>query len=351
VQEKNAFSQPDIATRAVFHLGDCLEILDGLTANSVDLIYLDPPYFLSREFSLEGGNSDVSFKRGWEDSEILTEYESLGHLLGQEDLGRYMSFMHRRLSAMREVLKESGSIFLHIGTEEGPYLRIVLDSVFGHKNLRSTITWQRSHPHNNLKRSIGGVSDFIYYYTKSNKYKFNVLHLPHDEKYLTNSFNNEDDIGRYALAPIIQERARVGFFYEFEGLVPPNGWRVKEETLQRLSKEGRIHWGTNRPYKKIYLHEAQGPALQNIWTDVYNITRTDIDKRRYPTQKPIALLRRIIEVATDPGDLVLDPFSGSGTTVAAALSLGRRGVGIDASKEAIAISQNRILEQDEGKLF
>jgi DNA modification methylase len=250
--------------------------------------------------------------------------------------------MHFRIVELHRVLKETGSLFFHIGPNEAPYIKLLLDMTFGMNNHRSTITWQRSHPHNNVKNALGSVSDFIYYYTKSDKYTFNLVYKEHDSKYLANSFNNSDSRGRYALAPIIQEKSRKGHVYEFNGVTPPFGWRVKLETLTELHSKNLIHWGASRPYKKVYLEEAKGTPLQNIWTDIHNITRTDVDKRHYPTQKPVKLLERIIAVASTEGCLVLDPFCGSGTTLVAAKNLGRNFIGIDANPEAIQITEERL---------
>ncbi len=339
---------------ADFHHADCLEFLRSYDGQLFDLVYLDPPYFLDRNFSLEAASNDVSFRGDWKHQEVESYCEKIAASTGGDALVRYLSFLYPRLVLLREKMADTGSIFLHIGPKEAPYVRMLLDNVFGLENWRTSITWQRSHPHNNLKRALGNVSDFIYYYTKSKSFTFNLLYTPHDEVYLSNCFSNEDEVGSYALAPIIQERSRKGHHFEYNSYSPPHGWRVRRETLEAYDKEGKIHWGKNRPYKKVYLHEAKGAQLQNIWSDIHNITRTEVDKRKYPTQKPVALLQRIIELASNPGDLVLDPFCGSGTTVAAALSLGRSGVGVDISEAAIEVSRSRLetaKEASAGTLF
>lgn len=333
---------------------DCLDFLTQYKGPKFDLIYLDPPYFLSREFALEAKDDSIKFQGGWEDHEINALVHDIAGITGNTSLVKYLSWMYPRLKLMHEHLNEQGSFFLHIGTREGPYLNILLDEIYGMNNWRSTITWQRSHPHNNMKKSLGNVSDFIYYYSKSSKYTFNLLHTPHDETYLSNSFSNEDERGAYALAPVIQERARKGFFYEYKNIVPPNGWRIRIESLKALDEDGRIHWGANRAYKKVYLEEAKGAALQNIWSDIYNITRTEVDSRKYPTQKPIKLLERIIGLSSNEGDLVYDPFCGSGTTLAAGAGMGRKVLGTDISLDAIEITNSRvkrILETNQNKLF
>lgn len=324
---------------------DCLDFLADYDGPKFDLIYLDPPYFLSREFSLEAASNKLSFKGDWKDQEVHSLAESIAGATKNESLVKYLSWLYPRIELMHKHLSETGSFFLHIGTREAPYTNVLLDEIFGMKNWRSTITWQRSHPHNNMSKSLGNVSDFIFYYSKSNDYTFNLLHTPHDEVYLSNSFSNEDENGPYALAPVIQERSRKGHFYEYKGVTPPFGWRVRKESLENLDKEGRIHWGSNRAYKKVYLHEAKGAALQNIWSDIYNITRTEVDRRKYPTQKPLKLLERIIELASNEGDLVYDPFCGSGTTLVAAAKLKRRLVGNDISAEAVKLTTKRVMQE------
>lgn len=333
---------------------DCLDFLSTYDGPKFDLVYLDPPYFLDRIFSLEAASTDVSFQGGWENQEIEEFCHQIADRSGSPALVKYLSWLYPRLQLIHSHMSETGSIFLHIGTREGPYVSLLLDHIFGFKNWRSTITWQRSHPHNNMTKSLGNVSDYIYYYSKSNKYVFNLLHTPHDEVYLSNSFSNEDEKGPYALAPVIQEKSRKGHFYEYNGVTPPYGWRVRIETLKALDADGRIHWGTNRAYKKVYLEEAKGAALQNIWSDIYNITRTEVDNRKYPTQKPIKLLERIVELASNPGDVVYDPFCGSGTTLTAAVKLDRKAVGSDISPEAVEIAThrvNQVLKEKESKLF
>lgn len=333
---------------------DCLDFLADYDGKKFDLVYLDPPYFLDRTFSLEAASERVSFKGDWDDQEIEEFCHQIGGTSGSPALVKYLSWLYPRLKLIHKNMSDTGSIFLHIGTREGPYVSLLLDRIFGMKNWRSTITWQRSHPHNNMKKSLGNVSDYIYYYSVGSDYTFNLLHTPHDEVYLANSFSNEDERGPYALAPIIQEKSRRGHFYEYNGVTPPFGWRVRIETLKSLDADNRVHWGTNRAYKKVYLEEAKGAALQNIWSDIHNITRTEVDNRKYPTQKPIKLLERIVELASNPGDLVYDPFCGSGTTLAAAKKLGRIPLGSDISPEAVEIAGQRlsaIVESQENTLF
>lgn len=325
------------------YLGDCQDVLPQLNTKA-DLVYLDPPFYLEREFRLEANRDDTSFRGTWTEDDWHPHVEQLLGNVVDRSLLLYLSWLYRRLETIRSAMAPNSSIFVHVGVREGVYLNALLDSMFGSKNWRSTITWQRSHPHNNVTKAIGNVSDLLLYYSMSPAYTFNVQYTAHDEKYLRNSFQNRDERGYYALAPIIQERSRNGHAYSVRGYSPPNGWRVKEEKLLELDRDNRIHWGERRPYKKIYKDETQGAALQNIWTDVHNITRTEIDRRKYPTQKPLSLLERIVRMSSNEGDLVLDPFCGSGTTLLAASRNGRRFIGIDRSADAIAVSDERLRE-------
>ncbi len=322
------------------HQGECLDFLRQYEGPPFDLVYLDPPFFLDKKFEHTIG-SDLSFRRGW-DSESESASCSARLAPHNDELRQYLEFLERRLRKVYEHLSPTGSFFLHIGQSEGAYLKCILDDIFGIKMYRTTITWQRSHPHNNVKFAVGGTSDFIYYYTKSDNFTFNLQYTPHDEVYLANCFHHEDENGPYALAPVLQEKSRRGHKYEINGFSPTYGWRIRLETYLAYEKAGRIHWGANRPYKKIYLHEAKGTPLQNIWTDVYNITRTEKDRRLYPTQKPEKLLERIVLMASKEGDLVFDPFCGSGTTIIAAERLGRSGLGVDVSPAAIEVAKVRL---------
>jgi site-specific DNA-methyltransferase (adenine-specific) len=345
-----AVPQNLVTPRGTLYLGDCLDVLPRL-GPTFDLVYLDPPFYLEREFRLDANRSDTTFQGSWGPDDLhATVHTLLGPLVEPKFL-YYLSWLYRRLEVIKQSLAPTGSLVVHIGIREAIYLTALMDHLFGAKQWRSTITWQRSHPHNNVTKSLGNVSDLLLYYSVSNKYTFNVQYTAHDEKYLRNSFLNQDERGYYALAPIIQERSRTGHMYSVRGYTPPNGWRVKEDRLLELDRDNRIHWGEKRPYKKIYKDEAPGAALQNVWTDVHNITRTEVDRRKYPTQKPLALLERIIRMTTNPGDSVLDPFSGSGTTAVASLRTGRHFAAIDSSSDAFDVASQRIsdeLKQDDG---
>ena len=151
---------------------------------------------------------------------------------------------------------------------------------------------------------------------------FDVEFAPLDPTYAANSFGHEDERGNYALAPVTGEKSRPGHQYEYKGYSPTFGWRYAEEKTRELDEQGLIHFGKNRPYKKIYRSESKGKPIQNLWDDIYNLTRTERNKRNYPTQKPLKMLERIVRTSCPPGGRVLDPFCGSGTTALATFNVG-----------------------------
>ena len=212
------------------------------------------------------------------------------------------------------------------------------------------IFWQKAHGKNTVKKKLGAVVDIIFM-ASGNKRKFNLVYVPLDDYYLENSYTQKDDRGFYALGAIKHDKTRKGHFYTVtnpktgDTYDVPYGWRFPEEEMLRMIAEDRIHFPKMKKatlYKKLYKHENKGKPLSDMWTDIHYITRTDQDKRYYPTQKPFKLLRRIIAISSDPGDWVLDPCAGSGTTGAAALSLGRHAYMIDINKDAEPIIEERL---------
>jgi len=269
--------------------------------NEYDLIYLDPPFFTQRKHKMDTENGEVSFDDFW------------------ENLEQYNQWLKNVVEVCWSKLSKSGLLYSHNNFEMNSYLLSGLPDNIRNKFM-TNISWQRSHPHNNIKKSWGNIVDSIMVISKTNKNYFNVLYNSLDEKYRENSFNNEDEKGFYSLAPITGEKSRIGYIFEFNGVSPKYGWRKKLEDIIEMDKNGLIHYGKNKPYKKIYLNETKGVPIQNIWTDIFPITRTEENKREYPTQKPIKLLERIILSSCPINGKVLDPFGGSGTTLIASLT-------------------------------
>ena len=267
----------------------------------VDLIYIDPPFCTQREFRLhdEGG---LGFDDTWK---------------SKED---YINWLLDIVVKLFSKLKKSGAIYIHNNFESNAPLFSKLPEEIK-KNYITTIYWQRSHPHNNISSNWGNIVDTIMVFGKSKRLFFKVQYSPLDKTYALNSFNNKDEKGKYALAPITGERSRIGHMFEYNGVSPRFGWRKSKEDIEKLDKRGLIHFGKNKPYKKVYLSESNGRPIQNIWYDIFPITRTEKDKRQYPTQKPVKLLKRIILSSCPDKGIVFDPFAGSGSTLKAVLEI------------------------------
>jgi site-specific DNA-methyltransferase (adenine-specific) len=353
------------------YYGDNLIVLrEHLADESVDLIYLDPPFNSQRGYNLlfkspKGHASDAqitAFEDSWhwgaqaeqEFAELLHQpntdvaemIQSLRHFLRESDVMAYLTMMANRLLELRRVLKPSGSLYLHCDSTAGHYLKILLDTIFGGENFRNEIIWQRTNVHSDSK-TWSRVNDTIFFYTKSGKFTWNPIYAPHSEEHLKSKYRYRDPDGRlYTLDNMTSPNPRPNMMYEWKGHAsPPNGWRYSKETMAKLDSEGRIWYPsdtTKRPRLKRYLDEMSGTLLGNVWTDINPINSQAAERLGYPTQKPLALLERIIQASSNPGDIVLDPFCGCGTAVHAAQKLGRRWIGIDITHLAIGLIEKRM---------
>jgi len=222
----------------------------------------------------------------------------------------------------------------------------------------TNISWKRSGPKNNIKNGWGNIVDSIIVFRKGSPY-FEVEYKSLDPVYAKNSFQNKDQVGYYALAKVTGEKSRpcARFEYEIETdsldvtgekikkvYNPQYGFRITREKLEELDAQDRLHYGSNNIYKKIYSHESKGVPVQNLWDDVYFISRSEKNKRKYPTQKPLKLLERIIKASCPVNGWVLDPFCGSGTTAISAFNTNRNCVTMDVNPDAIRIAQNTVDE-------
>ncbi len=303
-------------------------------------IYLDPPYDLSRTHRYSAVLDGPEFKDTWDGDE-------------------YSIWLDRMVTACKSVLAKDGTLFLHISAEQSLVPEMVLAKHFVKVE---KILWQKAHGKNTVKKKLGAVVDIIFMASANNR-KFNLVYVPLDDYYFENSYTQKDERGLYALGAIKHDKTRksahfytvthpeTGKTYQASD-VAPYGWRMSEEEMQSMISENRIHFPQKDGatlYKKLYKHESKGKPLSNLWDDVHYITRSDQDQRFYPTQKPFKLLRRIIAISTDPGDWVLDPVAGSGTTGAAALSLGRNAYLIDVNSETEPIMEQRMAKSvDDG---
>ncbi|HEY4498820.1 MAG TPA: transcriptional repressor LexA [Candidatus Paceibacterota bacterium] len=311
------------------YLGDSLEVLSQLE-RKYQTIYLDPPFNSNRDYTYSALGEKFGFLDTWEE-------------------GEYERWLDRLIAACKTKLLPDGTLFFHISAELSLAPHFTLQKHF--KKVES-IFWKKAHGKNTVKNKLGAVIDIIYKAT-DNGSKFNLLYVPLDEYYFEHSYRNKDARGLYALGSIKHDKTRSGHIYTIkrDGITycAPHGWKIPRKRLDELMREDRIHFakpkkGTREGmlYKKLYKHETKGKPLSNLWDDIHYITRTTQDERLYPTQKPATLLKRIIELSSDPGDWVLDPVAGSGTTGTAAQSLGRSTTLIDSNPEAIKIMRNRL---------
>ena len=317
-------------------LGDNLEILKQLDSESVDLIYLDPPFFSNRNYEVIWGDEGEirSFQDRWSGG-----------------VEHYISWLKERLIEMHRILKPSGSLFLHCDWHANAYIRVeILDKIFGPNNFKNEIIWQRTNSKGLSFTKLPQNHDTIFYYTKTNNCTWKAIYLPHDEDYLTAFYKYiEPETGRkYRLGDLTNpNKDRPNLTYEFLGI--NRVWRWTKERMHEAYEKGIIvqtNPGTV-PQLKRYLDEQEGNPLDDNWIDISTNKLTKNERIGYPTQKPEALLSRLIEMASNEGDIVLDPFVGGGTTVAVADKLNRKWIGIDQSVQAIKVTEMRLQNQQD----
>jgi DNA modification methylase len=277
--------------------------------------------------------------------------------LKENDMMAYLTMMALRLLELHRVLKPAGSLYLHCDPTASHYLNILLDGIFGIVRFRNEIIWKRSHAHSDGRQGakhFGRVSDTILFYAKSDDAPFKVQFNPYDETYLDRDYRRTEPDGRRYRLDNIQGpggAAKGNPFYEIMGV--SRHWRYSKEKMEQLITQGRIvqtQPGTVPQYKG-YLDEMPGVPLQNIWIDMPGINNRSDELLGYPTQKPLALLERIITASTNEGDLVLDPFCGCGTTIHATQKLDRQWIGIDITHLAISLIEKRLRDAFPGIAF
>ncbi len=320
----------------VLHCGDNLEVLAQFPGDCVDLCYLDPPFFSNRLYEvIWGDEAEVrSFKGRWEGG-----------------IQHYMTWMEVRVRHLHRMLKSTGALYLHCDPASSHYLKVMLDGVFGPQNFRNEIIWKRYGSHNDSK-SYGRVHDVILFYSKTRDVYFEKQHQPYDPEYVAQRFRFSDPDGRrWSEQNLASPNPRPNLTYRFTGKngvtydPPKNGWKYTPERMAELDAQDRLHYPSRsggRLRLKNYLDEMPGVPVQDVWTDIGAIGGTSPERVGYPTQKPLALLERIIRSSCPPNGIVLDPFCGCGTTVAAAHQLQRQWIGIDISPQAIEIIKQRV---------
>lgn len=320
----------------VLYCGDNLRWLRDFPAESVDLIYLDPPFFSNRFYEvIWGDEAEVrSFEDRWEGG-----------------IKHYVGWMSKRLVEMYRVLKPTGCLYLHCDPHASHYLKVRLDgpALFKAANFRSEVIWKRTSAHSSARR-YGPVHDVLLFYSKSDEYTWNRAYQPYDQYYLDQFYTHRDPDGRmWRRSDLTGAGTRNGETGKpWRGIdVTAKGrhWAHPPHVLDQLDANGKIHWpkkAGGMPMFKRYADEQPGVPLQDVWTDIPPMHNLSSERVGYPTQKPEALMERIICASTNKGDVVLDPFCGCGTTIAVAQRLGRRWIGIDVSFQAVRIMKRRV---------
>ncbi len=347
------------------YFGDNLDILrEHVADESVDLIYLDPPFnsnatynVLFRETSGEDSAAQITaFDDTWHwglESELAYRevvtggpsaladlLQAMRSFLGQNDMMAYLTMMAQRMIELHRVLKQTGSIYLHCDPTASHYLKLLLDAVFGNTNFRNEITWKRFNFRADARR-FGRISDRILFYTKSDEFTWSTLRTPFRESYVESHFRNVDEDGRRYTLDNLNPPAGRGPVYEFHGFTRP--WRYTQANMLQLEEEGRILFTPGMvPRLKRYLDDLSGEAVNDFWSDISPINSQAHERLGYPTQKPEALLNRLIAASSNEGDVVLDPFCGCGTAIAVAERLKRRWIGIDITHLAVGLIRHRL---------
>ena len=340
LREKKTFGSPkenEWVNRLIF--GDNLPVLKVLCADpdikgKVRLVYIDPPFATQRMFD---EYDDLTRYDGEVYKDLLTGFE-------------YLEFLRKRLIFLRELLSEDGSIYVHLDQRMVHYVRVLMDEIFGKRNFRNFITRQKCHPKGYTRNVYGNTQDFILFYSKGDNPVWNrPLGELTEEKIKSSEYRYvEEGTGRiYKKVPLHAPGVRHGATGQpWRGRRPLKGkhWQYPPKKLDEFDREGRIYWSpTGNPRLKVYLDERKGVMIQDIWLDFLDPMNQFTSITGYPTEKNPALLERIIKASSNKGDLVLDCFAGSGTTLAVAEKLGRRWIGVDNSKVAIETIKKRML--------
>ena len=367
----------DLQTNVLYY-GDNLDILRRYVPDeSVDLIYLDPPFNSNRDYNVifrdESGNRSDAQLLAFEDTwhwgpsaestyryltntahhdgrvpdKVSTIIAALRSGIGSNQMMAYLVEMAVRLVELHRVLKPTGSLYLHCDPTASHYLKLILDSVFGPMNFRNEIVWERTISHNMRSAGYPRVNDILLFYSKSDRFTFNTIYTDYGEAQMKRF--KPDEHGRlYKAENLTFSTANPSRQFDWRGTQPPpnRSWGGSLEQLEKWYAEGRILLKKDGSPRldglKIYLEDTKGKPLGTNWTDISRIGNTSGERLGYPTQKPLALLERVITASSNPGDVVLDPFCGCGTAVVAAQELGREWIGIDITYLSIAVMKSRL---------
>lgn len=308
------------------------------------LIYIDPPFDVGADFSMNVEIGEESFTKKPSIIEEIAYRDTWG-----KGADSFIAMIYERLSLMRDLLADDGSIYVHCDHRVNSYMRLIMDEIFGSNNYRNEIIWKRSNPHGHVDNKYANIHDTILFYSKSERYIFNTQYTPADEDYLKNFFKLDDGDGRkYRLVTLTAPGAGEARYFGKELLSPPKGnhWRWSQERINDAMNKNLIFITKNKSVNyKYYLDENKGTPLQSLFIDktVGNIQAASKENLDYPTQKPESLVQRIISASSNDGDLIADFFCGSGTTLAVAEKLGRKWIGSDLGRFAIHTTRKRMI--------
>ena len=331
--------------------GECLSACAYLKEQGikVDLVYIDPPFASGADYAKK-----VYVRRNPKVAEAISQAETeldIDELKAFEetmygdvwDKEKYLNWMYENLVAIKSIMSDTASIYVHLDYHIGHYVKILMDEIFGEDNFRNEIVWKRSTAHND-STGFANLHDTIYYYSMSNELYFDTPMVPYSDEYIKHYYNKEDEDGRKYLDRDLSAKGLKGSGYSYSWKGKDGYWRCPISTMERLEKENRIYYTSNgTPRYKQYLDEMEGVPAQDLWVDIFAVNSQADERVDYVTQKPEALLERIIKASSKEGMLVADFFGGSGVTVAVANRLGRRFIHNDIGVNSIQTARDRLV--------
>ena len=338
--------------------GECISACAYLKDKNikVDLVYIDPPFasgadYAKKVYLRKNPKIAESIAKAEEelDLEELRAFEEkmYGDIWNKED---YLNWMYENLTAIKSVMSETASIYAHLDWHIGHYVKVLMDEVFGEDHFRNEIVWKRKGGSANPSGQYDVVTDCIFWFTKNDIYTFNQIYIKDSDdvqKYIEERFTNIDENNRrYMKSPIVSPNYRENLSYKYKGYTPPvNGWSITKDVMEQWDKEGKLYFPENgdRIYRKIYIDEYEGQPVQNLWTDIFVINPVAHERLGYATQKPEALLDRIIRASSNEGMVIADFFGGTGVTAKVAYDVKRKFIHCDVGINSIQTTRDRLV--------
>ena len=318
---------------------------DEIEANGgVKLIYIDPPFDVGADFTMEVEIGEETLEKEPNILEEIAYRDTWGK--GNDS---FLAMIYERLILMKDLLSEDGFIMVHCDWRVNAQLKLLLCEIFGESNFRNEIVWQRRSASANPSNTLDNVTDSILFFSKSSQSQINEILVKGEEveEYINKNFKNVHNGRKFMFSPIVlgaSRGIRPNLIYEYKGYTPKYGWMMKKETLIEFDKKDKLHWNSKgKPWRRMFADEYEGQPLKSLWNDLRVIHHMSGERLNYPTQKPEVLLERIINLASNPNDIICDFFAGSGTTAAVAENLGRKWICSDLGKFSIHTSRKRLI--------